>query len=97
MCFDRDVANVQPRACVLNNAWAKVANQVLIKAAIPWTISLPTGILHFLHSCLVNNITEEHMTELFALCVLYFVRDDKIKMFNQYEYHDNICHIVDKL
>ena len=22
------------------------------------------------------------MTELFALCVLYFVRDDKIKMFN---------------
>ena len=23
------------------------------------------------------------MTELFALCVLYFVRDDKIKMFNQ--------------
>ena len=22
------------------------------------------------------------MTELFALCILYFVRDDKIKMFN---------------
>ena len=31
-------------------------------------------------SCILCDIC---MTELFALCVLYFVRDDKIKMFNQ--------------
>ena len=30
-------------------------------------------------SCILCDIC---MTELFALCVLYFVRDDKIKMFN---------------
>ena len=28
-------------------------------------------------------LCDKCMTELFALCVLYFVRDDKIKMFNQ--------------
>ena len=31
-------------------------------------------------SCILFDIC---MTELFALCVLYFVRDDKIKMYNQ--------------
>ena len=31
-------------------------------------------------SCILCDIC---MTELFALCVLYFVKDDKIKMFNQ--------------
>ena len=38
-------------------------------------------------SCILCDIC---MTELFALCVLYFVRDDKIKMFN----HFNLCMIA---
>ena len=39
-------------------------------------------------SCILCDIC---MTELFALCVLYFVRDDKIKMFNQKKFRSTFC------